>query len=305
MRLTVTFMNILALIATATLGVSVSSRPLRADENGLSFDIEAQSYIRDRVKNQNSGAFNWLMPFCTDLTPYWDRNQPNVTPATSAQYVCNHFQEKWIPEGWSYDSVLERPRSPKDTTWRVYRKVPNTVFPIKTIPNGNPIFFYMWEHPKNGVKLSMVHSSLLKSVVVLIAQKDTGFQIESPSATDIAKIASEYFCLPPKGMLAPNTWALDVVIDNRDGRFYSGRVRGKFDGEWGSGGGKGNGGAWGNREQSGRFYFDGKNLAFVVTPISQGAAKTEPVPPVDVDWDTVEKKEKEDAKKAKPNEPIN
>jgi len=271
----------------------LGAHPVIAEQSAKSvFDPESQAYIRGKSRESGVGVFPWLMPYCTDLSPYADTSQREATPAVVAQYGYNHFQQKWLPESWKNESIENRLLTANETTWKVFRKVPNTVFPVRTVPNGNPIYFYIWHRKNPGVDITMTHSSLLKTHIVLTANTETQLQNDNLSDTELTRIAGEYFNLPPKGMLTPNNWAVKFLRDERNGRYISGRIMGTFEGKWRDGDPKriGDGGSWGkNLASCGYFYFDGRCFALVVTPIKGQNARTMPVPPSDVDWDAVEK----------------
>jgi len=290
---------------------------LRSEEaaNLTGFDAESQAYIRS---HQNR-VFQWLMPFCSDLTPYLAREEPlfsfrlGGTGRQEAQKACQHFQKQYIPDGWSYDgwgrNTLKDwvPNSEQGGT-RFYRRVPNTICPVHTAPNGNPVGFLAWEHRTGDVKVAMLQCYFLKTEMIIVAHKDGGLGVANPTPVELATLARQYFQLPPIGLVVPKDWEPLFEIEQRDQRFLSGTLSAKYSDESDlkvvSRLDSGEVVSWGRRKKSswrcGGFFYDGFNLALFVNPIKNGAPSTTPaIVPHDVDWDLVEKKERETAEKKK------
>jgi len=225
-------------------------------------------------------VFRWLMPFCSDLSPYLERENSGFyyrlggTDKLWAQKARQHFQKQYIPDGWSYDGRGEHmlkdwvPNNERGGT-RYYSRVPNTICPVCTWPNGNPTAFFAWEHRTGDVKVSMLQCYFLR---------------------------------------VPNDWQPLFEIKQRDKRFLSGTLSAKYSDDsepevlsrlqWGRVG------SWRQRQRGldheGGFFYDGFNLALFVNPIKNGApSDMQAVEPHDVDWDRVENDERERAEKLK------
>lgn len=306
----------------------VFSMSAHGDNGGslTAFNTDSQAYIKSQIPTgedssmipqeqalkrwESARLFKWLIPFCTDLTPYL-HSDDRGTSKLMAVKACQHFQPSVIPDGWTVDPIGPEPSDPLKDWYpndenggtRIYRRVPNTICPIVTWPDGKPVWFWAWEHRKGDTKVFMLHCWNKKTEMVLVAHKDGGMGVENPSADDLLKLAKQYFRLPPVSMRAPEDWEPVIEIEKRDGRFVSGTISGKYSGEWKD---WANGGTWGRRKATligatgGRFFYDGFNLALFVSPIKNGNAAVMAQPHVpDFDWDAIEKREKEKSEKAK------
>lgn len=290
---------------------------LRAAENAnlTGFDAESQAYIR----RQPIFVCQWLMPFCSDLTPYWHRENPikklGGTDKEVAKKACMYFQEQFLPDGWTYDgrdgmTLKDWVPNNEQGGKREYRRVPNTICPIRTWPNGNPVSFWAWEHRKGDVKVSMLHSYFHKSQMIIMAHKEDGLGFANPSSEELVDMAKKYFRLPPTGLLVPKDWEPVLEISRRDRRFISGILFAKYSDlsnrEVIAGLDSGLVGSWGRRNKyaewrDGEFFYDGFNLALFINPVDLSTGRPDVMAraPHDVDWDRVEKKEIERAAKKK------
>jgi hypothetical protein len=279
--------------------------------NLAGFDKESQEFIRSQQGPNSFSVFRWLMPFCSDLSPYLERADSDKrfggTDKLTAYRACKHFQKQYLPDGWTYGG--------RQTDWvpnnaqggtKYYKRVPNTICPIETWPNGNPVGFWAWEHRKGDVKISMLYSTLLKTEMLIVAHKEGGLGVADPTAGELVKIAMQYFQLPPIGLRVPKDWEPLFEIEQRNKRFLSGTLSAKYSGESYQNGVTGldesQVAAWGRRKKlstsNGGFFYDGFNLALFVTPIEHGAPSAQAAARPDVNWDLVEKKEKERAQKS-------
>jgi len=284
------------------------------DANLAGFDEESQGFIRSQQSPNSFSVFRWLMPFCSDLSPYLEREDFAPPKSTkhfggtpkyhTALWASWHFQERYLPDGWTAASHTLKdwvPNTPAGGT-RYYKRVPNTICPVETWPCGTPVSLRVWEHRKGDVKISMLYS-ISKSRMLIVAHKDGGLGVPNPTGEQLRTIAIEYFHLPPVGLRVPKDWEPVFEIEGRTKRFCSGKLFAKYSDEsdqfrrldyplgvasWGRS--KGNRGA---------FFYDGFNLALFVSPIKGGEPAVDVSEPHDMDWDLIEKMRKEYAEKRK------
>jgi len=282
-------------------GFDEESKTYIRGETGL-FDATGLTKVRPFRVNELQ-MFRWLMPFCSDLAPYLEQRTMG-TPQYIAKIACMHFQKEWLPDGWTQKTLKNEYPNDERGGFRKYRRVPNTICPVFTQPNGSPVYLFVWEHRRGGVNVSMLLCPSSMTEVVIVVHKDNGLGPVNPSPEDLVKLGTHYFHLPPEGMLVPKDWSPLFEVSQRDGRFTSGKFSGDYSGKWEESvpapSDSTRGGSWGEgkfRNSSGRFFYDGFNLAMLVTPINKGGvARTEgpAISPRDIDWDAVEKREQQE-----------
>ena len=280
--------------------LQIVEMPGYAAEGSLAgFDDDSQKYIMTHAEPGKSSLFNWLVPYCSDLRPYLDPRlgYTGVGSAELARHLSRYFQKDWLPEGWATDMGGRSFRVEEGGNVKSYRRVPNSICPVHTWPNGNPVFFSAWEYEKGDVKLTWIHSSLLKTTIILVVHRDAGLGPANPSPEELAKIRDRYFRFPPEDIVVPKGWASIFEIKQHDGRFMSGRVVSHYEGKWEDryppehrNQGAWGGGSW---EKAGQFFYDGINMAISVTAVRGGDARTMASFPRDVNWDAEEKFERE------------
>lgn len=307
------------LFSTFVLAAGFSAHStMGAEANTSNFDESSVRYIKgelariEAVREDNGRerivtgrVLKWLTPFYSDLTPYRARPGADSTLGNMSIRLRAYFKSDWLP-GVEKDGYVEKPT--ENVGFRNYRRVPNTICPVVSEPNGNPVGMAIWEHQKDGIKITALIGPDPKTEILLVVHKDAGFGDEHPTADSVKAIAVTYFHLPPKGLIVPEGWKLRIQIDRQNGRFASGSLRGEYSGVWPGAddfqkSGPAYGGSWEKPNpgspQIGSFYYDGFNLAIHVTPVKGDRATIRAAAAVaDIDWDKIEKHE--DAEKAKP-----